>query len=356
MKKLLMPLVVVVGLAVASGGLAAPALKCGDKAPAFKVGKWVKGGPITKLDPAKIYVIEFWATWCGPCKQSIPHLTDLAKKYKDKVTFVGVSVWERPGADVAAFVKSMGSKMDYNVATDTSNNYMAGAWMAAAGERGIPAAFVVGKENKILWIGHPMGDLDSVLAQVIEGKFDSAAFAEKRAKELALEEKRTETATEVETLIKQGKSKEALDKLDKYIATDAEFENMAADVRVKLLYATDEAAGYAYVRKLAEGPFKDNPYALTWLAGSVVDDSYKHKSPDYDLAVSVGSRAVELTKAQDAYILSRMAEIYAKKGDIDKAVESLESAVKVASSDKDWPKEAVDQLKSMLQEIKDKRK
>lgn len=355
MKKLLIPLVVVIVLAVVSGGSAAPALKCGDKAPAIKVGKWVKGGPITTLDPAKIYVIEFWATWCGPCRQSIPHLTELAKKYKDKVTFAGISIWEKPGTDVAAFVKNMGSKMDYNVATDTSNDYMAGAWMTAAGERGIPTAFVVGKQNKILWIGHPMGDLDNVLGQAIEGKFDAAAFAEKRAKEQALEQKRTEMATEVEGLMKQGKSREALDKLDKYIATDADFENMVADVRVKLLYATDEAAGYAYVRKLADGAFKDNPYALAWLAGSVVDESYKHKSPDYDLAVSVGTRAVELTRAQDAYILSQMADIYAKKGDIDKAIESLESAVKVASSDKEWPKEAVDQLKNMLQELKGKK-
>ncbi len=178
---------------------------------------------------------------------------------------------------------------------------------------------------------------------------------EKRAKEQALEQKRTGMATEVEGLMKQGKSREALDKLDKYIATDADFENMVADVRVKLLYATDEAAGYAYVRKLADGAFKDNPYALAWLAGSVVDESYKHKSPDYDLAVSVGTRAVELTRAQDAYILSQMADIYAKKGDIDKAIESLESAVKVASSDKEWPKEAVDQLKNMLQELKGKK-
>lgn len=356
MKKLLMPLVVIIGIIVASGAFSAPALKCGDKAPALKVGKWVKGGPITTLDPAKIYVIEFWATWCGPCKQSIPHLTELAKKYKDKVTFAGVSIWERPGADVAAFVKSMGAKMDYNVATDTSNNYMAGAWMAAAGERGIPTAFVVGKQNKILWIGHPMGDLDNVLGQVIEGKFDAAAFAEKRAKEMALEEKRTETATEVEGLMKQGKSKEALDKLDKYIAKDPEFENMVADIRVKLLYATDESAGYAYVRKLASGPFKDNPYALAWLAGSIADDSYKHKSPDYDLAVSVGTRAVELTKAQDAYILSQMADIYAKKGDVDKAIEAQQTAVNVASADNEWPKEAVDQLKTRLQELKDKKK
>ncbi len=355
MKKLVIPLVVIVWLAIASSALAAPTLKVGDKAPPIKVGKWIKGEPITKLEADKVYVIEFWATWCGPCKMSIPHLTELAKKYKGKVTFAGISIWER-GGDVAAFVKNMGDKMDYNVATDASNDYMANAWMAAAGQRGIPSAFVIGKDNKILWIGHPMGDLDKVLGQVLEGKYNAAAFAEERAKEQALEQKRNEMSTEIDGLMKQGKSKEALDKLDKYVATDAGFENDVADMRVKLLYATDEAAGYAYVRKLAEGPFKDNPNALAWLAGSIIDDRYKHKAPDYALAVSVGKRAVELTKAQDAYILSRMADIYDVSGNIDKAIESQESAVKIASGDKEWPKDAVDQLKTRLQELKDKKK
>jgi thiol-disulfide isomerase/thioredoxin len=355
MKRLLIPLIVIIGLAAASSVIGAPILKVGDKAPAIKVGKWVKGDAITKLDPAKAYVIEFWATWCGPCKQSIPHLTELAKKYKGKVTFAGISVWEH-GGDVAAFVKSMGDKMNYSVATDASNEYMANAWMAAAGEHGIPCAFVVGKGNKVLWIGHPMGDLDKVLGQVVEGKYDAKAFGEQRAKDQALEQKRNELATEIEGMMKQGKSKEALDKLDKYLATDTDFEEDVADVRVKLLYATDETAGYAYVRKLAEGPFKDNPYALTWLAGSVIDTTYKLKSPDYDLAVSLGTRAVELSKAQDAYILSKMADVYDRKGNIDKAIESQESAVKIASGDKEWPKDAVDQLKTRLQELKDKKK
>src|SRR5437868_8519116 len=65
-------------------------LKAGDKAPAIKADKWVKGDAVTGFEKGKVYVVEFWATWCGPCKESIPHLTALQKEHKD-VTIIGVA-------------------------------------------------------------------------------------------------------------------------------------------------------------------------------------------------------------------------------------------------------------------------
>src|SRR5262245_45990939 len=69
-------------------------LKIGDKAPALAIDKWVKGTPVKAFEPGKTYVVEFWATWCGPCVATMPHISELQSKYKDKVTFIGVNVWE----------------------------------------------------------------------------------------------------------------------------------------------------------------------------------------------------------------------------------------------------------------------
>src|SRR3954463_3704223 len=89
-------------------------LKVGDPAPKLSIDKWVKGEPVKEFEKGKVYVVEFWATWCGPCKVSIPHVTKLQAKFKDKgLVVIGVDVWERDLAKVEPFVTEMGDKMNY---------------------------------------------------------------------------------------------------------------------------------------------------------------------------------------------------------------------------------------------------
>jgi hypothetical protein len=92
-------------------------------------------------------------------------VNELQKKYeKDGLIVIGQNVWEKRESDAKKLVKSMGSKMSYRVALDTKSEDMAEKWMKAAGQDGIPAAFLVDRTGKIAWIGHP-SRLDGELKQ-----------------------------------------------------------------------------------------------------------------------------------------------------------------------------------------------
>src|SRR4051812_18347900 len=157
------------------GSLGISAAELGDPAPEIKIAKWIKGEP-AKITGDGTYVVEFWATWCAPCRQSIPHLTEMQKKFKD-VTFIGVS--DEKESTVQKFVDDMGSKMDYRVAIDDGKKTGA-SYMEAFGVNGIPHAFVV-KDQKIIWQGHPMDNLEESLEQIRTGKYD-LAIAKQRSR------------------------------------------------------------------------------------------------------------------------------------------------------------------------------
>lgn len=156
----------------------------GSNAPALEIQTWYKGKPVQSLAKG-VFVVEFWATWCGPCKVSIPHITKLAKANPD-VTFIGVGIWEDDnGTNVKSFVDEMGDKMDYTVAYSGNQTGMAVSWMRAAGQNGIPSSFIV-KDGVIQWIGHPM-EMDEPLNQIKSGSFKLEEFKKKFEAEAAAE-------------------------------------------------------------------------------------------------------------------------------------------------------------------------
>ena len=119
------------------------ALKVGDAAPRLTPGRWIKGGPIEKFEAGTVYVVEFWATWCGPCRESIPDLTATARKHRGKAVVIGMSVWEerQPTDDsfvenVVAFVKERDADIDYLIAVDDREGTVAKAWSGAAARSG----------------------------------------------------------------------------------------------------------------------------------------------------------------------------------------------------------------------------
>jgi thiol-disulfide isomerase/thioredoxin len=157
----------------------AASLNVGDAAPTKLPTAYIKGAKVAALDPKKPYMIEFWATWCGPCKESIPHLTELQANLKDTgLTVIGVHVPR--GVEAAdAFVKQMGKKMEYTVAKDTTGA-VEKAWLVAAGQNGIPCSFIV-VNGKVAFIGHPGNLTDAKVKELIAAGATADAKADPKA-------------------------------------------------------------------------------------------------------------------------------------------------------------------------------
>lgn len=160
-----------------------PSLKVGDMPPALQATKWLQGKPVEQFEKDKIYVVEFWATWCGPCIAVMPHVAQLQKEFRDAgVTVVGFTAKDpnNTAEKVAEFVSKRGKKLGYTFAfADNRDTYE--AYMKAAGQGGIPCSFVVGKDGKIAFIGHP-ALLDEVLPKLTAGTWDSVEGAKEVAK------------------------------------------------------------------------------------------------------------------------------------------------------------------------------
>jgi thiol-disulfide isomerase/thioredoxin len=168
-----------------------PLLHLGDPAPPLRVRAWLKGVPVERFEKGKVYVVEFWATWCQPCIAAMPHLSTLAREYKDKVTFIGMDVLENKNTSlqkVKAFVDRMGQRMDFSVAAEDSN-FMVTSWLEATGERdnGIPRTIVVDKEGRLAWFGHPT-ELDDMLPKIVNNIWDVTAVAAKRKEDRRIRE------------------------------------------------------------------------------------------------------------------------------------------------------------------------
>jgi len=299
--RLLLVLLTLIGSAAVAGekpAVKSKQAKIGDPAAKLKGLQWIKGGPV-ELKKNAIYVVEFWATWCPPCRVSIPHLTKLQKKFKDKkVTFIGIST--ESAAKVEPFVKDKGDVMDYVVAADPKRKISDG-YMKAYKQRGIPTAFIVDKQLRVVWVGHPMSDLETVLEKVIAGKFDAKAYAAKKE----LEEKRNQMA--------MAAFREYFGAIEK----------------------GDAAKAKTAAAKIIENGSGQILNAFAWRIMTEV----KKDKQDLPIALEAAARANKITQSKNAAILDTFALALFRNGKMTRAIEVQKEALKLVVGNESMEKE-----------------
>ncbi|MBI4556734.1 MAG: TlpA family protein disulfide reductase [Candidatus Hydrogenedentes bacterium] len=167
-------LMLVLGLTAAILAADSDTAPLGEPAKPLTVKEWVQGGPVN-LSEGKgrnVYVLEFWATWCPPCRESIPHLSELHAQYKDRGLVI-VGITDEESEVVRAFVKKQGENLNYVIAIDDELR-TASDYMGVFGLDSIPAAFVVDREGRVAWYGHPLDpDFEKKIVEALKTNDDS---------------------------------------------------------------------------------------------------------------------------------------------------------------------------------------
>lgn len=325
MKKALI-LAALVGFFAAKPALAK--LDVGSDAPQLFIKDWVKGEPIdlSKVEKDKVVVIEFWATWCGPCLRGIPHLSDMQEFFKEKgVRFVGVT--DEDKKLVKSFLDDRGwdKKMRYTVACDDKRK-TSNAWMKAAEQNGIPCAFVV-QGGKIKWIGHPMedafGDTIATLADDLE------RYKKFQAKHKAEEKRIEDIRAKISNAVNAEEWQKAYDAMGELLAIEP--DNFAAEfsryhlLQVKMDKKTDAAK---YGRDLVTRT-KDVE-SLNMLSWQVLKHEDFAEGRDLDLSMLAVKKAMKLSDEKEPSVIDTYAWVLAEQGDFKRAIEWEEKAVEMA--------------------------
>jgi thiol-disulfide isomerase/thioredoxin len=371
---------------LSASALQLSAAELGEPAAPLDIAEWVKGDAVdlAAVKGKKIVVVEFWATWCGPCRTSIPHLTELQKKFKDRgVIFVGVS--DETPSKVRPFVDNMGDQMDYTVAVDRNRKTSAG-YMGAYGVNGIPHAFIVDKEGRVAWHGHPMAAMDKVLDRLaantfdltVEKKRDGAqrkledyferavrgdddAALEPLGRELAALDKELGGIEPGETLdlaavrklarfqtvmrdyqraLFGGKDDAELEKLEQkarpLAPPEFNFAEFKAQFQLQRVYqeyyrAVTGSASSARIEELAkrlESIQSSDAEMLNEIAWTLLDDG-RIKTRDLKLALKLAQAAVKACGGQDANVVDTYARALFDNGKVNDAIEQQKKAIEL---------------------------
>jgi thiol-disulfide isomerase/thioredoxin len=302
-------------------------LSIGSKAPIPEISDFVRGEKPTFFEPGKVYVIEFWATWCPPCRQSMPHLTKLAEDMKSKgVVIVGVS--DEKVETVRTFLEKdeWKQKARYTLATDPDRSTHK-AYMEASGQGGIPTAFIV-KEGVVQWIGHPM-EMDAPLAKIVDGTWDPKTAKQSFEDAVAEEMKAMGRQNDMTKAIDSKDWDKAVALIDAEIAAAKGEEAMQSKVQKAqiLLVAGRSEAAYALCAELV----KEDPALRNFVATSVLH------LPDVadrrvDLAITWLTDVTSAAGPANPQVLAELAYAWSLKGDFTKAADFMRRAIDTAKS------------------------
>jgi len=318
-------------------------LKPGSPAPPISADTWWNADEAheNSIQPGYVYVVEFWATWCGPCRASIPKLHALQENFgPDGLRVLAISTEEYQV--VNRFVNSLGkSQMDYSVAVDEKDKTKR-AWMDAAELKGIPAAFIVDRTGIVQWIGNPHDpEFVPTVQLVLADRYDSKAFRNTQAKRQAIDEARERRDfRNVERWISE------VVEVDPKVFYFLALEN----VKIKMIDMKDVDGAYEAAAQYA-AMYEEDGLALYELARMILSDTeLSNDQRRVDFAAGIAEKAAARLDAGDARAHALRAAVAFRQGEYESAVRLQRRAWRMA---KPYQKEQFERDLSTYQKARD---
>jgi peroxiredoxin len=221
--------VLLVGLITCLAPVSSFADKLGDPAPPLTVKEWIKGQPVQIKAGTNIYVVVF-CTLSRANDFALTNLSNLQKIYQDKGVVV-VAISDEPPEPLKEFVQLNGAKIGFTAAADDDGSRTEVNYQRAYKQVMLPRAYVVGKDGKVLWLGHPLtGGMGEVVDEITSGRFN---------------------------LEHTQKNVIARDQMEQYLALARQDDARSVMVgRMLLIIRTNDAAGLCdLASKIATDPF-----------------------------------------------------------------------------------------------------
>lgn len=312
--------------AVAQQAAPAPTLVAGSevKIESLIEAKWVQGDPLKAFEPGKIYMFECWATWCGPCIASIPHINELHKKFYDKgLRLYGMSIWEDDYAKVENFVKAKGEGMSYPVAFTGRGSSFEINWLKPAGVNSVPCALIV-KDGKLVLRSRFLNVTDDLIEALLAG-------GETSQKAITEFENGEKTAEKIMALIRefslasQKSDAAAMEKILVEIEkTDPNMMQLPM-MKIDILMVRKEFA--AAIKMLEELPDpQQRQMTSSMMAGKIASEKDSDAYP-VDFVKTIVKDQEKISALQNPVGLVTLSNLQWRVGDKEAALKSANSAV-----------------------------
>ncbi len=133
-----------------------------EKAPELTVETWISKKPDTE---GKFVIIDFWATWCGPCRKAIPELNEIAKEFSKDVVVIGIS--DEPVEKIKAMKEPV---IEYYYGVDTKKT------MDKILEiKGIPHVIIIDPKGIVRWEGFPLLENHKLTPEVVKNLIENTS-------------------------------------------------------------------------------------------------------------------------------------------------------------------------------------